>query len=113
MSSEKRLELDDQVDVLGVEAHIDRVARGLTHAAHVCVSVSAHGIVKPSIALVHSALSIIDALHALLLHLTLASGTIVGVGVIALFLASFNLLLCVNLVIVVAAARIALESHVD
>ena len=51
MSSEKRLELDDQVDVLGVEAHIDRVARGLTHATHVCVSVSAHGIVKPSIAL--------------------------------------------------------------
>ena len=59
--------------------------------------------------LFHSALPVVGALHSLLFHLALEALTFL-VSVVAV-LAGVHLLLCVDFIVVVAAARVALESH--
>lgn len=57
-----------------------------------------------------SALSIVNTGHALLLYLTVVAVALVGLRILAIVLAGVDLLLRVDFV-VVASARVALESH--
>lgn len=110
MPSEQSLELNNEVHVLSIKCHVEWLAICAASSTATCFPIAAHIIVKTIITFFHSAFPIVDTSHALLFHLTQVPVALVSLRVVAIVLACFDLLLRVDLVIV-AAARVALEAH--
>lgn len=96
--------------MLSVESHIEGLAIGSACSNTTRLSVAAHIVVLTKITVFGSALSIVNTGHALLLYLTVVAVALVGLRILAIVLAGVDLLLRVDFV-VVASARVALESH--
>lgn len=109
MAPEERLELNNQVDVLSEKCHVGVAPRRLAKAAGIVI-VATH-VVESLIAIFHSTLAMVGTLHALLFHLTLITIPLVVVLVVVSVFSRLYLLSCVDLVSVVAAARVACISH--